>query len=210
VREVLQHGRLLISRVGGYRVGNHRRPVATLEAFACRLLHADLRDGAGDEYGFDVARLQKIIEVGVVERAVAELVDDWICRVGVDLVDDVRTVSLLTDVLIEAHEALPATAHRRRDLRRPLPHRRPLRTRQELGVNDGDAALAAGGDQRLVRRDGGPRLRNLEGRAHADEVVLHVHDHEGGATEPIDLHREPPARSRRRAFPSSPAAGDAQ
>jgi hypothetical protein len=84
-----------------------------------------------------VAGLQQVVEVGVVEGPVAELVDDRIARLGIDLVDDVRAVELLADVGVVAQNALPAAADRRGQDRRPLPHQRPLRSGHELRVDDG-------------------------------------------------------------------------
>jgi hypothetical protein len=154
--------------------------------------HADLGHGAGDQHRLDVPRLQEIVEVRVVEGAIAELVDDRIARLRIDLVDDVRAVQLPVDVLVIPAEALPAAAHRGVHLRRPLPDGRPLGPGQELGVDDGDAARAAGGQQRLVRGDRRSRLGHFERRAHPHEIVLHVHDHQRRSTEPIELHRWPP------------------
>src|SRR5262249_49836310 len=126
VGEVLEYRGLQVGGVGRYRIRDQRRTGAALEVFSRRLLHPDLRDGAGDQDGFDVAGLQEVVEVRVVEGAVAELVDDRIGGLGVELVNDVGAVELLVDVLVVAAEAFPAAADWGVTLLRPLPHRGPL------------------------------------------------------------------------------------
>ena len=57
-------------------VGDDRRRIAVVEGLAGRLLDADLRDRARDDERAHAERAQARVEVGAVEGAVAELVDD--------------------------------------------------------------------------------------------------------------------------------------
>src|SRR5215218_7969081 len=111
-RKVLQYRGVQVRHVRGDGIGDDGRAVAALGALAGRLLDANLADGAGYQNRLDFAFLQEIVEVGVVEGAVAEFLDDRFAGLGVELLDDVRAVERIGDVSIDALNALPAAAHR--------------------------------------------------------------------------------------------------
>src|SRR6266508_918041 len=100
-REVLERRRMEIRRIRRYRIRDNRRPVPVVKRLPCRLLDADLRNGAGDNQRLDAQRTQDILQVGVTEGAVAVLFDDIIVARRIDLVDDIGAVEFLANVSIE-------------------------------------------------------------------------------------------------------------
>ena len=91
----IRHGR-------GDGVGHDGGLVAALESLARGLLDADLRHSAGDEQRFNVPGLQEVVEIGVVEGALAELLNDRVSWHWVDLVNNVRAIEFLADVFVVA------------------------------------------------------------------------------------------------------------
>ena len=145
-------------------------------------MHAHLGRHAGDQQGLDAAIAQHQVEVGLVERALAGLVDHGLAVDGVELGDDV--VAGLAANENAAHGALVADAHGRRaalDL--------GARCVRQIGAMtftrvDDRQPVAAGGAQQLAQgRDDFGKLRHIVAErlaetAGLEEVSLHVDDDE--------------------------------
>jgi len=147
----------------------------------CCVLDANLRHRPGDQHRVHVVRLQEIGEPGAMESVVAELLDLMLVLAWGKLVDDGGALALAFDVAVCPLDARPAAASRRRDHRRPLPHQRRRRTSDESREDDRPAPRSEPFEQLEVNLDCLPRVGDLQGSTHPDEVVLHVHHDQRGA-----------------------------
>ena len=150
-------------------------------AFAGGLLDADLGDGPDEPHLTDPGRAQRILEDRVVERSVAELVDDHLARSRRELVDDLWPSSSPS--------------------RSPYSRRTPGQHERSGGPHSGEnqPRCDTSGPCRVTREEDRDRARpgaaraapspigsdargvgNLLRRALAHEVVLEVDDDERG------------------------------
>ena len=114
------------------------------------------------------------------EGAIAVLVDDRLAGRGREFVDHVGARAGLGRVVVAARVLRPARARRGVALRRPAPEQVVFLERDEARVQHRQPARAERSEQAPLDGDGRPRVRHLERRAGAHEVVLHVDDEERG------------------------------
>jgi hypothetical protein len=151
-----------------------------VKGLARGFLHANLGHGTGDKERGDLHLAQPVGQLGAVKTAIAMLSNDEIALLGIDLAYHIGAFELIVGIQIASAQARAAGGCRRLALRRPHPEQARLGCRQEFRVDDGRADRAEARDQPAMTLEGRPRVGNFHRRALAHEIVLHVHDKQGG------------------------------